>query len=82
MTPAGAKGKSDSVNTPMSEQHRAKQLQKAQQRVENMELGYMPSNLNPVNIEIGPSGGSHRVLEEDNDTLGDVRINDNLSIGN
>jgi hypothetical protein len=41
----------------------------------------MPSNLNPVNIEIGPAGGSHRVLDEDNDTIGDVQINDNFSIG-
>ena len=36
-----------------------------------MDLGYMPTNINPLNIEIGLSGGSHRVLEED-DTIGDV----------
>ena len=41
----------------------------------------MPSNLNPVNIEIGPSGGSHRVVEEGADSLGDIRINDNFSVG-
>ena len=40
----------------------------------------MPSNINPVNIEIGPSSGSHRVIEE-SDTLGDVRINDNFGVG-
>ena len=48
-----------------------KALQKAQNRVENIEMAYVPSNPNPLNIEIGLNGGSHRVLDED-DEIGDV----------
>ena len=36
-----------------------------------MEMAYVPTNPNPLNIEIGLSGGSHRVLDDD-DTIGDV----------
>ena len=57
-----------------------KVMQKAQNRVENMEMAYVPTNPNPLNIEIGLSGGSHRVLDDD-DTIGDVQINDNFAIG-
>ena len=57
-----------------------KALQKAQNRVENMEMAYVPTNPNPLNIEIGLSGSSHRVLDED-DEIGDVQINDNFAIG-
>ncbi len=61
-----------------SEQQRAK-AKKA--RFENMDEGYVPVNQNPLNIEIGPAGQSHRVLQEDDDAIGDVQINDNFSMG-
>ena len=80
MTPAGTNTGKMLMNTSYSEQHKAKAAQKAQQRFENMEDSYQPSNPNPLNIEIGPNSGSHRVLEEV-DTIGDVEINDNFSIG-
>ena len=46
-----------------------------------MDVGYVPVNQNPLNIEIGPAGQSHRVLQEDDDAIGDVQINDNFSMG-
>ena len=47
-----------------------------------MDVGYVPSNPNPLNIEIGPAGGAHRVTEDNDDALGRVQINDNLNIPN
>ena len=58
-----------------SEQYRQ---QKAQQRLENIEIGYSPQNLNPVNIEIGPGGTSRINLVEEEKDINDVQINTNI----
>ena len=52
--------------------------------MENMDVGYVPSNPNPLNIEIGPpSSGIHRITDGINTAaeLGDVQINENFVTG-
>ena len=70
MTPSGKKmGMNSSYG---AEQHyRAKgAANSGNPRLENMDMGYKPTNMNPLNIEIGPAGA--RVVLEDENPLQDV----------
>lgn len=83
-TPSGPK-----TTTSVHSDHVRSQAKaaKVQHRFENMDVGYQPQNPDPLSIDIGQMSSGQRMKdqeglgEEDDDTLGDVQINDNFSIG-